>query len=72
MTQTNIAILTVQGMSCTSCASRVERGLNAIQGISGVSVDFKASKVHFNYKSSALLDKATGVLSDLGYPAQVA
>lgn len=71
MAPTNSVVLSVEGMSCSSCVSHVERGLNAIEGVSDVSVSLAEASARFSYTSDALLGKATDALCGMGYPAKV-
>lgn len=43
-----MASLTVKGMSCEHCVSSVTKALEAIEGISNVSVDLNAAKATFD------------------------
>ena len=42
-------IITIKGMSCTSCAQRVEKILKKFDGVQNVMVNFSAEKVTFDY-----------------------
>jgi Cu+-exporting ATPase len=62
--------LPISGMSCASCAARIEKGLSAVQGVSKATVNFAAEKatVVFHPDQTALsqlIDK----VKDLGYGA---
>jgi copper chaperone len=38
-------VLAVEGMSCTGCASRVERALHRVEGVSAVAADHVSGRV---------------------------
>ncbi|MHA7774783.1 heavy metal translocating P-type ATPase [Roseibium sp. M-1] len=61
--------LSVQGMTCASCVSRVERGLASVEGLGDVAVNLATESARF---SSAPENVAAAVakLEDLGYPAR--
>lgn len=65
-----IVTLSVSKMSCGSCAGRVQRGLEAIEGLSDVSVNLAGETASFR---PGTLDQIAGVaeaLDQLGYPAR--
>ncbi|HHD2754434.1 TPA: heavy metal translocating P-type ATPase [Clostridium perfringens] len=41
----------VEGMTCASCAAAIEKGLNRMDGVENVNVNFAAETVTFNYDS---------------------
>ena len=41
--------LTVGGMTCAACSSRVERGLKKIEGVGEANVNLATGKAHVNY-----------------------
>ena len=59
------AVLTVDGMTCGHCASKVENALNTLEGVYAV-VDSDLKKAHVHMKSK--LDEAVlrKVVNDLG------
>lgn len=57
----------VPGISCGSCATRIEKGLVAVDGVSAVSVDVAARRVSVEGDADATTLRAT--LAELGYPA---
>ena len=64
--------LPITGMSCASCASKIEKGLAKVEGVSQANVNFAAEKatVFFHPDQtdvSHLIDK----VKDLGYGAKV-
>jgi P-type Cu+ transporter len=64
--------LPITGMSCASCAARIEKGLGTVEGVSEAAVNFAAEKatVFFDPDKTDLphlIDK----VKDLGYEARV-
>ena len=64
--------LPVTGMSCASCAARIEKGLGSIEGVSQATVNFAAEKATVLFHPgqtdiSNLIEK----VKDLGYGARV-
>ncbi len=65
-------ILPVTGMSCASCAARIEKGLSALSGIHGASVNFAAGTVTISYDPEEVhLSKFVETVRELGYEAGV-
>jgi len=62
--------LTLDGMNCGSCVSRVERLLDDLPGITEPQVNLAANSARFNYASAEQLQAATKALAEAGYPAQ--
>ncbi|MCF6247606.1 MAG: heavy-metal-associated domain-containing protein [Desulfobacula sp.] len=61
--------LNVDGMSCGHCSGTVQRTLEEINGISGVSVDLKGKKATFQVDNESLVDTAVKEVTDAGYKA---
>jgi Cu+-exporting ATPase len=64
--------LPITGMSCDSCAARIEKGLSNVEGVSRATVNFAAEKATLVFHPtqtdlSHLIDK----VKDLGYGAKV-
>ena len=64
--------LPITGMSCASCAAKIEKGLSHVEGVSKATVNFAAEKatVVFHPSQTAvshLIEK----VKDLGYGAKV-
>ena len=58
--------LTVEGMSCGHCSARVEKALNAIEGVSAkVDLDAKAASV--TYPDTVTIDTLKAAVTDAGY-----
>ena len=59
--------LPVEGMTCASCVTRVEKALNKIDGIDNVAVNLANEKVTFEIKEKVSLDKAKQAIEKYGY-----
>ena len=64
--------LPIAGMSCASCAARIEKGLASVEGVSEAAVNFAAEKATVFFDPDRtdlphLIDK----VKDLGYEARV-
>jgi len=63
--------LTVTGMTCASCASRVEQQLNGLDGVDA-SVNFALGTARVDYDpTSVTVDELIGAVEDIGYAATV-
>lgn len=61
----------VDGMDCPSCATRIERGLRAVPGVTRTEVQFAASRVAVTYDPKAISPSALAqALERLGHPAE--
>ncbi|TCS59047.1 Cu+-exporting ATPase [Primorskyibacter sedentarius] len=70
MTRKTQAILSIEGMSCASCAGRVDRALAALDGVEGVSVNLASERAHLTVDTPETLALAAQTVDDLGYPAR--
>ena len=61
--------LTVDNMSCGHCSGMVQKTLDAISGISDISVDLEAKKASFSIQDETLVDQAIDAVTKAGYPA---
>ncbi|GAA4549632.1 heavy metal translocating P-type ATPase [Amycolatopsis samaneae] len=61
--------LTIGGMTCASCAARVERKLNKVDGVSA-SVNYATEKAHVEYPESVSVGDLIGVVEATGYTAK--
>ena len=60
--------LPISGMSCASCAAKIEKGLSGIDGVSKASVNFAAEKATVTYHpAQADLSRFISKVKDLGY-----
>ena len=68
MTDQNIT-LAVDNMNCGHCSGMVQKTLEAISGISNISVDLEAKKASFSIQEEALVQQAVDAVTKAGYPA---
>ena len=62
--------LVVSGMTCVSCAMRIEKGLNKIPGVSGASVNFAAEQAIVTYNVGQTgVEQMVQKIEVLGYSA---
>ena len=62
------AELTIGGMSCGSCARRIEKALSKLDGVREAVVDFGASRATVTYDpSDVLFADIEAAVRDLGY-----
>ncbi|MGH9061945.1 MAG: cation transporter, partial [Acidimicrobiales bacterium] len=61
--------LVIGGMTCASCASRVERKLNKVDGVTA-SVNYATEKAHVEFPGTVSVDDLVGVVEATGYTAQ--
>ncbi|WP_109468816.1 heavy metal translocating P-type ATPase [Albibacillus kandeliae] len=62
--------LSVEGMSCASCAGRVEKALAGVEGIEDVAVNLASEEAGFEIDSPERLADAAQALDTAGYPAR--
>ena len=66
--KTQKVILPVQGMSCASCVSRVQKALNQVPGVIHASVNFATEKATVVYSSGqATAEDLTTAIASAGY-----
>ena len=58
--------LDIEGMTCTACARRVEKGLNSVDGVSAY-VDFATEKAHLTITKEISQDLLRQAVDDAGY-----
>lgn len=64
--------LPIIGMSCASCAAKIEKGLSAMNGITSASVNFATGKVRIDYDpTSVRIKDFVQTIKELGYSAGV-
>ncbi|MGW4490318.1 heavy metal translocating P-type ATPase [Amycolatopsis sp. NPDC004368] len=61
--------LVIGGMTCASCAARVERKLNKVDGVTA-SVNYATEKAHVEFPAGVSVDDLVGVVEATGYTAQ--
>lgn len=62
--------LSIDGMTCASCANRIERKLNKIDGVSAT-VNFATEKARVTYGDSVTPEALVSTVQDAGYQAQL-
>ncbi|NIS50670.1 MAG: heavy metal translocating P-type ATPase, partial [Phycisphaerae bacterium] len=63
--------LTISGMSCASCVTRIEKGLSKVPGVVGAKVNFAAEKAIIEYDSiEAHPSDLVRTVKELGYEAR--
>src|SRR4051794_4422621 len=62
--------LPVQGMTCASCAARIEKKLNRIDGVSA-SVNFATGTAHVSYPEALAPQELVSPVERTGYPTQL-
>ena len=71
-TETSRLDLPVQGMTCASCASRIERNLNKLDGVEAT-VNFATERASVGYDPDAVQpEQLLGAVEDAGYEAELA
>ncbi len=68
MTDTSQVDLVVTGMTCASCASRIERKLNKLDGVEA-SVNYATGVAHVNYVPTVAVDTLVSTVVAAGYNA---
>ena len=54
--------LRIEGMTCASCVTHVERALGKVEGVSRVSVTLATERAHVEFNASAITDDVTSKL----------
>ncbi|WP_290062772.1 heavy metal translocating P-type ATPase [Amycolatopsis solani] len=62
--------LAIGGMTCASCASRVERKLNKVEGVTAT-VNYATEKAQVSYPSALSVEDLTAVVEAAGYSARL-
>ncbi|HEX3335852.1 MAG TPA: cation transporter, partial [Jatrophihabitans sp.] len=62
--------LAIGGMTCASCAARVEKKLNKLDGVTA-SVNYATEKASVDYPDSVELEQLFGVVEATGYTARI-
>lgn len=60
--------LELRGMTCASCAARVERGLNGLPGVQA-SVNFAVERAHVEHDPNVSVEQLIGAVEAAGYHA---
>ncbi|MEU3766767.1 heavy metal translocating P-type ATPase [Amycolatopsis keratiniphila] len=61
--------LAIGGMTCASCAARVERKLNKVDGVSAT-VNYATEKAQVDFPTAVSVEDLVGVVESAGYTAQ--
>ena len=65
--------LRVANLDCDSDASRIERGISGVKGVTKLKVYPKSARVDFEYDATAITpDRLKSALQDLGFPSEAA
>ena len=70
MSSTTVTDLTLGGMSCASCATTVERGLNALDGVHAT-VNFAVERAHVEHDPAVSAGDLIAAVESTGYHAAV-
>jgi Cu+-exporting ATPase len=62
--------LSIGGMTCASCATRIEKKLNKLEGVSAT-VNFATEKAHVVLPPSLTVQQIVGTVEQVGYTASV-
>ncbi|HEU4544269.1 MAG TPA: heavy metal translocating P-type ATPase [Jiangellaceae bacterium] len=62
--------LQIGGMTCASCAARIERKLNRVEGVTA-SVNYATEKAHVSFPDSVTVEDLIDVVEQTGYSAEV-
>jgi Cu+-exporting ATPase len=62
--------LQIGGMTCASCAARIEKKLNKIDGVTAT-VNFATEKAHVDYVGDVSPDQLVAVVEEAGYKAEL-
>src|SRR6476660_9719741 len=62
--------LSIDGMTCASCAHRIEKKLNKLDGVTAT-VNFATEKAHVEYGDSVTADQLVAAVEVAGYQAHL-
>ena len=60
-------VLKVAGMSCGSCVRHITSALQAVPGVSNVSVQLRSGRVEVQHSGQASVDELLEAVRDAGY-----
>src|SRR5213082_2492893 len=67
----NRAVLALEGMTCASCAMRIEKGLKKVPGVKDASVNFASEQATVTYDpAQANLEQMIQKVDAVGYKAR--
>src|SRR5215475_14763541 len=69
--QVTVAELAIGGMTCASCAARIERKLNGLDGVSA-SVNFATETARASFPASLKAEDLVSAVEQAGYTAVLA
>ncbi|PMC37456.1 copper-translocating P-type ATPase [Bacillus sp. UMB0899] len=62
------AVLPITGMTCASCAVRIEKGLKKVEGVEDANVNFALERTSIKYNPNVVqIDEFKKKINDLGY-----
>ena len=61
--------LSIEGMSCASCAGRVDKALNGLDGVEDASVNLASDSAEVTYSDSVSIDDLIQAVKSAGYDA---
>lgn len=65
-------VLVVEGMTCTSCATKLEKTVSSLNGVHGCSVNFLSKKCEVVYEENGInVEKIIKSVKQLGFSAEV-
>src|SRR3954469_17028360 len=68
MQHTNVVELSIGGMTCATCATRVEKKLNRMSGVTA-SVNFATETAHVEYEPTLTVNDLIATVEATGYTA---
>ena len=68
----NETTLSVTGMNCNSCVSRINRAVNGLEGIHAIDVDLRHGLVRIQHAPQVLAEQLAARVRSAGYPAELA
>jgi Cu+-exporting ATPase len=71
-TQTNTAILDIEGMTCASCVRRVERALGKVEGVEAANVNFASETATVTLEEPIEVERLIAAVEKAGYQARPA
>ncbi len=62
--------LAIEGMSCASCVSTVEKALNSVSGVTSASVNLATERAHVELSGNVAVSDLVKAVEDAGYEAR--
>jgi Cu+-exporting ATPase len=64
-------VFILQGISCSSCVTKIEKTLSSLKGVHSIQLNFATSKLQLQFDSKSIsLDEIKKKLIELGYPPE--